>query len=217
MPPDLWLHREGASISATYHDLSSISPDLLVEKNIVPSSWQCRRFRRTQSQVEINYRQATWMMRERFLWIDVPHDKPWEQESEPDRLIANLATQFLKVHPNLASPDVWFNWELSANILEPEQWLKDHFLLLKVPSDFQQGRVRPTVSMEKDDLSISMDIDVESKSRGDQSEAESISFNCQITPSHRLDNKELLEVPSHWAMYRGIVAEVMELLLGKGD
>lgn len=217
MPPDLWLHSEGVAISATYHDLSSISPDLLVEKDIVPDSWQCIRFQRTQSQVEINYRQATWRMRERFLWIDVPHDKPWVQESEPDRLIAILATQFLTVHPNLASPDVWFNWELSANVPEPERWLKDHFLILELPSDFQQGKVRPTVSMVRDNLSISVDIDVESKSRGNQPEAESVSFNCQITPRYRLDHKELLEESSHWLKYREMVAEAMEFLLGKGD
>ena len=216
MPPDLWLHREGAVIGATYHDLPSFTPDALVEKEIVPSSWQCRRFRRTQSQTEIHFDQATWRMRERFLWIDTPQDSPWKPEPDPNPVIVSLVSQFLNAHPNLASPTLWFDWELSAIIPDPDQWLLDGFLLRNIPSDFQRAMVRPSVVIFKDSCEAEVNVNIGMRKRGEQDAMESVTFSCHLSNQDNLDRNGLREEPFRWPMYRGIVSDTIDFLLDKG-
>ena len=216
MPTDLWLVSEGSAIGATYHDLSSINPDLLVQKGIVPSSWQCTRYRRTRTQVDIHYQQANWRMRERHLWINVPHEKPWESPFDPDYLIINLTEQYLRAHPFLANPDIWFNWKLAANFPEPEEWLRKNFLLRRMPAGFEQEKIRPVLSWEKEDWLINLELDVEEKSLGDQPATEMLSLNCSLTPIYSLDHGELLSELVHWPMFREIVGGIMQFLL-EGD
>ena len=169
----LWIHQESVIIAAEFHEPWELTPEFLVEKCNVPSTWLCRHSDRSSDQTDIRYGPCHWTMDyDRLRVTEYPDElllpdagvTPGDSE-EFGSNVSILAHNFLNAVPTLPFRGLWFFWRISAINKEREQWMRDSFSPSGWPRDMIVASVQPRLTVVVEDGVFDVSVRNEARQR----------------------------------------------------
>ena len=198
---ELWIHQESAVISAEFHDVWRLTPEFLLEEEIVSNSWACHRATRSSEQIGIQYGPSHWSMTQNELWITEYPDKSLptnvdtasEDDEEDGTNIPVLAYNFLNTIPSLPSRRLWFFWRISAINRDRNQWMLENFLNRKWPAEMGVISLHPRLYIYLNDLLLDITIRNETYQRRGENVPDCTTFDCFVSRGSNLVVGEMLK------------------------
>ena len=222
---ELWIHQESAVISAEFHDVWRFTPELLLEEEIVSSSWVCYRATRSSDQISIQYGPSNWSMTQNELWITEYPDKSLstnvDTTSGDDEggttNIPVLAHNFLATMPSLPSRRLWFFWRISAINRDRNQWMLENFLNRKWPAEMGTISLQPRLYVYLNDLLLDITIRNETYQRQGESALDSTTFDCFVSRGRNLAVGKMLEETERRTEWLQLLSQAIQHLLGNEE
>ena len=213
----LWVHQEGAVISARTHDIGTFTPEFLVTEGIVPDHWICRRAARTQNNVNIEFGQTYWQMTESNLWVRRSPECLLDDQFRETSVIPGAAFRYLGTVPYLPSPDLWLRWRISA--LHPNciDWMKDNFSSPDWANNLDSLTLEPTIVFTIEEVLFRIGVRAERVQRGNRPPQESAVFECHVSPRQGSTASAILDASGNWEEWLKVIEGTIRLLLAGGN
>ena len=214
----LWVHEQAAVITAESHDISGFTPSFLLTNDIVPYDWTCWRATRTEDSVEIGIGPTTWRMTESQLWVSVSPDCPFNGEDlDPlEPYFLDPIKRYLDAIPYLPTRHLWFFWSISVTDPKWRQWTEDTFLRNHWPPELGTPMLRPSITSQKGDLTLLMNIKNELTNRAGQPAQDSIVFESYVYRNIYQTPGDIISEIQHWTERLGLLEQSINHLLTEG-
>lgn len=185
----LWVHQASAVIAAETHDILELTPEFLMSNGLARSDWECTRAIQNPDDVFIDYASNEygfihWRMDERNLWITSRPDYPIDVEIRlnADHIIPVLCRRYLDIVPFLPARQLWFFWDITALVPDPQNWMRNNFLNHHGWTvEFEYATVQPRLEFYVGNIQFSVTVRAERSHRRGEPLDNSITFECYAT------------------------------------
>ena len=220
----LWVHQASSVIAADSHDIWEFTPEFLMTNGLALPDWECTRAVRNPDDVFIQYESDQyglihWIIDERNLWITSRPDYPIDVEVRlnADHIIPVLSRRYLDSVPFLPARQIWFFWDISAIVPNPQNWMHNNFLNHGWTADFEYASVQPRLVFDAGNIQFSVTVRAERSHRRGEPFDNSITFECYATNRAVRRPSALIGECRQWGTRLDVLRRIINhLLLGGG-
>ncbi len=218
----LWVHQASAVIAAESHDIWEFTPEFLMSNGLALPDWECVQATRNPDGVVIQYESnqyglIQWRMDERNLWITSRPDYSidYEVQFNANHIIPVLSRRYLDSVPFLPTREIWFFWDISAIVADPQSWMHNNFLNHGWTSEFEYASIQPVVSLYVDNIRFNVTVRPELSHRRGAPFDNSITFECYANNQAIRRPSDLMDECRQWGARVSVFRRIINhLLLG---